>query len=395
MFTDINEAVNYLNSRRNQYLGFNHFKLVVNKFKLNLNSLKIIHVAGTNGKGSFITYLNEALLASDYHTLTFKSPAMTNFFDRIQYDNQAMEADYFLEYLNKYQNLIEDESLNMFEVTLIFALMYALEKKVDYLLLEVGIGGRFDCSNIILSPSLSVITSIGMDHMDKLGSSLDEIAFEKAGIIKKDCPVLIGHLAETAKDVISFQADMKNAELFELEEVEIIDDHCYTYLGESYYLTNTAHYQKHNTALVIKALKILGINISVEVIRKIFKETQFIGRFQTISQEPLTIVDGAHNIDGIKELLKSSKKYKNKLAIVSILKDKEYLEMLNLLASEFDKVVFCEFDFYRSLKKDEVNDFEAYDNYYSAYLNYKDDYDCIIFCGSLYFVSLILKENRI
>lgn len=393
------------------------------KFLENIDSphkkLKVIHIAGTNGKGSTVSFLKD-ILKEDYKLGTFVSPHLITYCDRIKIgDREISQADFaeigeFI--IEKERDILEEYGeLNLFEFLTIMAIIYFEREKVDLAVLEVGMGGRADSTNIFTSREklISIITSISMDHMEYLGNTIEEIADAKAGIIQEDGLVVTTNKDEKILKVINKEAREKSAEIFYTKDLEseIIKsdlkgiDFRVKLDGqeEKFHLTQIGDYQAENALGAIYALYILNkrgiLKISLDEIRDRIKNSTWAGRMEIVSRDPLIILDGAHNFDGIKKLVESIEnfKFKKLYLIMSILSDKEHNKMLEEISSYTDEVVFVNLDYKRGtspeeLKKEaasyglkaEVMKLEdAIDSYKEKY----SDGDLILITGSLYFVS--------
>ncbi len=395
----------------------------IKKFLENIDSphkkLKVIHIAGTNGKGSTVNFIKD-ILKEDYKVGSFVSPHLITYCDRIKIgDREISQADFaeigeFI--IEKERDILEEYGeLNLFEFLTIMAIIYFEREKVDLAILEVGMGGRADSTNIFTSREklISIITSISMDHMEYLGNTIEEIADAKAGIIQEDGLVVTTNKDEKILGVINKEAREKSAEIFYTKDLEseIIKsdlkgiDFKVKLDGkeEEFHLTQIGDYQAENALGAIYALYILNkrgiLNISLDDIKARIKNSTWAGRMEIVSRDPLIILDGAHNFDGIKKLVESINnfKFKKLYLIMSILSDKEHKKMLEEISLYTDEVVFVNLDYKRGtspeeLKKEaatyglraEVMKLEdAIDSYNEKY----SDGDLILITGSLYFVS--------
>ena len=395
----------------------------IKKFLENIDSphkkLKVIHIAGTNGKGSTVSFLKD-ILKEDYKVGSFVSPHLITYCDRIKIVDREISREDFAEIgefiIEKERDILEEYGeLNLFEFLTIMAIIYFEREKVDLAILEVGMGGRADSTNIFTSREklISIITSISMDHMEYLGNTIEEIADAKAGIIQEDGLVVTTNKDEKILGVIDKEAREKSAEIFYTKDLksEIIKsdlkgiDFKAKLDGkeEEFHLTQIGDYQAENALGAIYALYILNkrgiLNISLDDIKARIKNSTWAGRMEIVSRDPLIILDGAHNFDGIKKLVESINnfKFKKLYLIMSILSDKEHKKMLEEISSYTDEVVFVNLDYKRGtspeeLKKEaasyglkaEVMKLEdAIDSYKEKY----SDGDLILITGSLYFVS--------
>lgn len=382
-------------------------------------NLKVIHIAGTNGKGSTVSFIKD-ILKEDYKVGSFVSPHLITYCDRIKIgDTEISQADFaelgeFI--IEKEKDIVEEYGdLNLFEFLTIMAIIYFEREEVDLAILEVGMGGRADSTNIFTSREklISIITSISMDHMEYLGDTIEEIADAKAGIIQEDGLVVTTNRDPKILGVIEREAREKSAELFYTKDLasEILksdlrgidfkvklDD-----VEEEFHLTQIGDYQVENAIGAIYALYLLNkrgiLKISLEEIKERIKSSTWKGRMEIVSRDPLIILDGAHNFDGIKRLVESldNFKFKKLHLIMSILADKEHKKMLEEIASYTDEVVFVNLDYKRGTSPEELSREaseyglkgqvmtidDALDYYKKSY----QDGDLILITGSLYFVS--------
>ena len=381
-------------------------------------NLKVIHVAGTNGKGSTVNFIKD-ILKEDYKVGSFVSPHLITYCDRIKIGDQEISQEDFAEIgqfiISKEPEIIEDYGdLNLFEFLTIMAIIYFDREKVDIAVLEVGMGGRADSTNIFTSREklISIITSISMDHMEYLGDTIEEIADAKAGIITDNGLVLTTNRDPKILGVINREAEEKSAEIYYTKDLESeiiksdlrgIDFKVKLSDWEEFSLTQIGDYQVENALGAIYALYLLNekgiIKISTEKIRERIKSSRWAGRMEIVSRDPLIILDGAHNFDGIKKLVESidNFKFKKLYLIMSILSDKEHKKMLEEISSYTDEVVFVNLDYKRGTSPEELKK-EASDyglkaevmSVEDAINHYKEKYedgDLILITGSLYFVS--------
>lgn len=382
-------------------------------------NLKVIHIAGTNGKGSTVSFIKD-ILKEDYRVGSFVSPHLITYCDRIKIGDKEISQEDFAELgefiIEKEKDIVEEYGdLNLFEFLTIMAIIYFEREGVDLAILEVGMGGRADSTNIFTSREklISIITSISMDHMEYLGDTIEEIADAKAGIIQEDGLVVTTNRDPKILGVIEKEAKEKSAELFYTKDLEseIIKsdlrgiDFKLKLDGEEedFHLTQIGDYQVENAIGAIYALYLLNkrgiLKISLDDIKKRIKTSTWKGRMEIVSRDPLIILDGAHNFDGIKRLVESldNFKFKKLHLIMSILADKEHKKMLEEISSYTDEVVFVNLDYKRGTSPEELSREaseyglkgqvmtidEALDYYKKTY----EDGDLILITGSLYFVS--------
>jgi dihydrofolate synthase/folylpolyglutamate synthase len=259
-------------------------------------NLKIIHVAGTNGKGSTSSYIASYLTEKSEKVGLFTSPHIFDFRERIRINGEKISEEFVLEFCNRIQNLNLDIEPSFFEITFAMAVSFFHSENCTICVLETGMGGRLDATNIV-SPLVSVITNIGFDHTQFLGNTYSEIATEKAGIIKRNTPVVIGETNSETKAVFLNTAKSKNTEIIFAEE-EPLPKNC-----------DLPLYQLKNLRTALKALEICGFIIDKSLLEKSLKNlyvnTGFFGRLTEISQNPQIILDVSHNLEGIKATLES------------------------------------------------------------------------------------------
>ncbi|OEH84205.1 hypothetical protein BHU72_12435 [Desulfuribacillus stibiiarsenatis] len=340
-------------------------------------SLQIIHVAGTNGKGSTCKFLACALRANGYKVGLFTSPYLDAFNNRIAINNQDINDAMLCEVAEQVKTAITTLPVDAlgevteFEIITVLAFLYYAIEKVDYVVLEVGLGGRFDATNVII-PLISVITNIGFDHINILGSSLGEIATEKAGIIKREVPVVSGVQQLEAQHVIFDISNEKKSKIYELgkdfynkivkidlKELEIsftMDGR--EFLGLHAWKTKlVGAYQANNLSLALATLQILyeshGVRLSPEKTAKGILEATWPGRFEVIQTNPIVVIDGAHNPEGFQALAQSlQQQFGNRKYIwcIGILADKEVDAMIGTIIPLAKEIIVTEPDNDRAAK---------------------------------------------
>ncbi|MBS1594336.1 MAG: bifunctional folylpolyglutamate synthase/dihydrofolate synthase [Bacteroidetes bacterium] len=307
---------------------------------------RFIHVAGTNGKGSVTHIIASILQAQGYKVGVFTSPHYRDYRERIKINGQLVTRPFITRFVNDNLEKFKAVNASFFEITTAMAFAYFQEKKVDYAIIEVGMGGRLDSTNII-TPLLSVITNISFDHTQFLGNTLPLIAGEKAGIIKPHVPVVIGETHPETKDVFISTADKNNAPItFADKKIRLSDfkteatGSVFSVGGKTYKSDLTGDYQKKNIATglaAIQQLQAAGVKITDNAIAKGLKQvktsTYFIGRWMVMSKKPLVIFDSAHNEGGIKELAAQLRKlsYDQLHFVYGTVSDKDITHILSLL----------------------------------------------------------------
>jgi len=334
------------------------------------NKFKAVHIAGTNGKGSTSNMLASILQECGYKTGLYTSPHYLDFRERIRINGEMVTEDWVVDFIAKWQNDLENIDLSFFEMTVGMAFQYFAEQKVDVAVIEVGLGGRLDSTNVI-TPLASVITNIGMDHMRFLGNTLPEIAAEKAGIIKQNIPVIIGETQTEVKHVFNQTASANNSPISFADQrwqiyesvnsstISVNNDN-QNFLDVMFPLKGA--YQHKNLKTVLETTSVLqhsGVEITKEAIRKgiesVLLNTGFQGRWQVLGNEPLIICDSGHNRDGIVEALKNIKavQYTRLHFIFGVVNDKSLDGILELLPREAI-YYFCKADIPRGLPAGEL-----------------------------------------
>lgn len=390
------------------------------------NKLKLIHIAGTNGKGSTTSMISKVLIGMGFKVGMYTSPYLEVFEERIQINGVNIPKDKLIDNLEnvKYavSKVIEEgyEHPTEFEIITALMFLYFYNEKIDYGVIEVGLGGRLDSTNVII-PKVSVITSISMDHINILGNTIEEIAKEKSGIIKDDVPVILYPQKKEAEDVILKAAHNNNSKVYyvktddgNLKEIDYdnITQNVQVNGLNGIYNVNLPLLGEHqilNLCVAIKAVEVLcqveKIQYNKEIIEESLKYVKWIGRLETLNRKPLIVIDGAHNIDGIRVLKNNIRKYfkYNKMyLLLGILADKQVDEMIKeitpmaekifALTPHSDRAELSE-DLKREIEKVNQN-VEAFDDYNEAIneaLKVAEDDDLILVSGSLYMIGDMRK----
>ncbi|SEO93942.1 dihydrofolate synthase / folylpolyglutamate synthase [Amphibacillus marinus] len=416
MFLTIQQAETFFNQREKLGIkpGLERMHALLTSVNQPEQQLKAIHIAGTNGKGSTATFISQILQEQGYYVGSFTSPSFTNRQAMIQLNNRPIRDQFFLAYLNKLKPCIThlealDNPPSNFELIVAIAYQYFADQ-ADFSIIEAGMGGLADATNC-LTPLIAVITTVDLDHTDFLGNDIESIATHKAGIIKEDHPVVIGELPASAKDVVVKTAKCVNAQLFQYErdfsvrssgtEINYLD-HLTSF---SFRLNMNGAHQHHNAALAIKTIQELvqlGYPVDSDAILKGLANANLPGRFQVLRQSPTIVVDGAHNLAGIKALVKTvAQTYPNhhKKLLFGAFKDKPLKEMIVELDQAFDQVIFTSFDHARAETADLLASYSnhpkklvTYDwKYYLSHMVENDQSDVVtIVAGSLAFVGIVI-----
>ena len=303
-----------------------------------------IHVAGTNGKGSVSHFLASILQEAGYRVGLYTSPHLVDFRERIRINGEMIPQEAVVDFVDRHRDMFNRLHLSFFEMTVGLAFDYFAREKVDIAVVEVGMGGRLDSTNVI-TPLLSVITNIGLDHTQFLGDTLEKIAVEKAGIIKEGVPVVIGETQSETKPVFERFAAERHAPISFADRHYVVDDIA-RYTAEL-----TGEYQKKNIATVLEAVEVLrraaDIGLSADAVSRglarVVTNTHLHGRWQQIGQSPLTICETAHNEPGIRAMLQgiANTPHRNLHIIYGCVNDKDFSHILQYLHSTLSTLHPC------------------------------------------------------
>lgn len=366
-------------------LGLERISAILNLLDNPQDKLKCIHVAGTNGKGSVCAILSTILKEAGYKTGLYTSPHIFDYTERIKINGEEIPQNTFANLIKEIITIAENNNIDLTEFEILTAVMfkYFADEKVDYVVLETGLGGRFDATNVIKSNLCSIITHIDLDHTERLGKTRSEIAFEKAGIIKPNCPVLTCEGYEEIKDT----ADEKES-LFLIV----------TPFSDTTHLSLKGNYQGENLALALNCIQLLFKNIPQETINSALRKVKHPCRFEYIEKYNL-IIDGAHNPNGAMALRESlDYKYYStpRRFVFGCLKNKDYEQMMQILFEPDDEIYFYHFDNPNSCTFEELQTKCPYPakNYTGKEVLMPDKLNII--CGSFYMINeLITKERRL
>lgn len=346
-------------SRYGSVLGLENMKELLDRLGNPQKDLKFIHISGTNGKGSCLAYLSTILSGAGYKTGRYISPTLDTYRERIQVDGEYINKDSLASHVTAIAKATEDMKKDnagtptLFEVETVLAFLYFKEKNCDIVVLETGLGGRLDATNIIDTSILEVIMPISLDHQGFLGDTIKEIAEQKAGIIKNNTKVISAIQPKEAAEVIEKTCKEKNCTLTIANPDEItiksqsIKKQVFDYkMYNNIAISLPGSYQPQNAIVAIEAieaLRELGYSLSQEDILKGFEATVWKGRFTVLSEDnPVVIMDGAHNVAGAKELMKSLELYfndKKYIYVFGVFSDKEYDEIINITAKRAEHII--------------------------------------------------------
>ena len=335
-------SVNWRGSRP----GLERITELLDKLGNPQKSLRCVHIAGTNGKGSTSAMLDSILREAGYKVGLFTSPYIETFNERVMYDGKPIDNDDLCRLVSEVAPIAEamDDPPTEFELITALGFVYFQEKGCDVVVLEVGMGGRLDSTNVIEAPYLSIITGVALDHENFLGDTVEKIACEKAGVIKEGVPVLYGGEIESVKNIIESAAKEKNAPMFVTDRSSLVvkqADFSGTYLDydglKDLYLPLLGLYQPRNLATVVSAIKILrtrGLLVTESALRQGLAKTKWKARFEVLMQEPLFLFDGSHNMQGIDAACEAFSHYfgnKKLYLVTGVMADKAYDAMVKKL----------------------------------------------------------------
>lgn len=377
---------------------------------------KSVHVAGTNGKGSTSHMLASIFQEAGYKTGLFTSPHLRDFRERIRVNGEMIPEEQVTAFIDQYKDAFETISPSFFEMTTGMAFDYFAKQQVDIAIVEVGMGGRLDSTNLI-TPELSVITNIGLDHVQFLGDTLEQIAGEKAGIIKENIPVVIGETQEETHKVFEDKAQQMHAPIYFADQIFDCDKiHIESNFKQEYDIWKNSelyleacdiplmgNYQKKNLTTVMCAIDLLRDKFELsddhlrDGIANVIRNTHLMGRWQILSDDPLTIADTGHNVEGIREVISqlAEMSYDKLHFVIGMVNDKDIDHVLQLLPHHCE-YYFCKADIPRGLDAKILADkaFElglrgkVYDSVRDAYLSAVNDagIDDVVFIGGSNFI---------
>jgi len=363
------------------------------------DKIKTIHIGGTNGKGSTSNMLASVLQESEYKTGLYNSPHLIDFTERIKVNGQNCDKEFVYQFIQKLRPLPQDIHPSFFEFTTVMAFEYFYQQKVDFAIIEVGLGGRLDSTNII-KPLASAITNVQLDHQNILGNTIEEIAKEKAGIVKENITIISGDENPVVKEIIKQKAFEINADYIDATGIktDLVSD-------------LKGNYQKKNIRVVlalVNELRNQAINISNDDLKSgllnVHQNTNFIGRWFEFSKDPLTICDTAHNQAGLEEVFKQLNEYaQSKHIILGFVNDKKIDDVIPMLPSEA-QFYFVKpsvgrgrhpEDYDNLLKKSKLN-YKIFDSVQEGYVAAKQNCkkeEMIFIGGSNFVVGDFLEKN--
>lgn len=414
------EAVSWLENR-NIPLGeftLDNIKELLNIFHKPQDKLKIIHITGTNGKGSVASFIAGALRENAYKVGKFTSPYITNIREEIEINNEEISEEDFAKLATEVREKVEelDEKkifVSGFEILTSIAYIYFARNNLDFAVMEVGMGGRVDATNV-MEKSIPVFCHISLDHANILGDTIGKIAHEKGGIIKENSQVFSYPQDEDARAELKKLSKEKNSSFYEFsqDEVEILssneEGNVFSFRNhKNVEISLIGDHQALNASLALMVLDFLKeeYKLDEEKIKEGLKKAKNIGRTECLSKDPLIIIDGSHNLDSIERIEESVKKFKYKKLILgfSLLKDKDHAHILSKIENIADKIVLTEIDSdrhtdlkeleaeFKKFSKKEIYPIKNREEAAEKTLSLAGEGDMILWCGSLYLIKDIRK----
>ena len=401
-------------------LGLDNIKAFLEHIGNPQKHLKAFHIAGSNGKGSTAAFVASILHECGYRVGLYTSPHFVKFNERILINNTQIDDETIAEFISKHEKYIFEKGLTFFEVTTALAFNYFFENNVDYAVIETGLGGRLDATNVFNALGV-IITSISFEHTNILGSTIKEITGEKAAIIKNHNKVFIGNLPEEAKTIVERKCEETGSKLYNIsdyvnEKPGLLELYTEEIELDEWKMPLRGNYQKYNAALAALAVsKVLDTKDTRKIekgIKNVIVNTGLQGRYEFYNKKPDIIFDSAHNPEGIdsfiSEFNKDSKDYNERILIYGAMKDKSALEILKKLGQIFNKIFVTEINSERSFKIEElvrvakevwieakplVNPASYIENFR---LSAKEN-DCLVVLGSMYLLGEVksLLQNKI
>ena len=422
------DAMNFIQNTNKfgSVLGLDNIRELLERLGNPQDQLRVVHIAGTNGKGSTLAFLAGIFRESGYRAGRYVSPASFSYEERFRINEENISKKDLCFYMEKIKNVAEEmvkDGLShptMFEIETALSFLYFLDKKVDVVLLETGMGGRLDATNVVKKPIATVIASIGMDHMQFLGDTLEKIASEKAGIIKEGCPVISYDNTKEVNEVIKNKAKQMHAKVTFVNSAgirvlqESLNGESFSYRSsdgrwyEKIEIPLLGRHQINNAALALETLNVIKNYYCISDFQTEdgMRKTIWRGRIEILEREPMVICDGAHNPDGAKSLLSFlQNNFTNQrlIYIMGVLSDKDYEQMVQILAPAADKIYTVAPDNPRALSSRElcnciskyhqnVEERQRLAECLSEVRQKAEKDDVIIICGTLSFQNELINQ---
>lgn len=407
-YQEVIEKIEHL-PRLHEKNDLSYIRKILAKLGNPQNKVKTIHVTGTNGKGSTSYYLSNLLQKAGQKTGLFVSPYIVKFNERIQINGQGISDSDLVIGSKKIFNAVrdlqrQDPSFNLvtFEFETALAFWLFAYRKCDYAIIEVGIGGQHDKTNVVI-PEVSVITTVGLDHEKIIGPTIEDIAYEKSGIIKKNRPVVLGNIPNNIRDIFLKEAKDKNSLVYELGKqfkIKIKQKIFYQDSKCQYSFNLRPLVEGYDIAISVQAFSLLGLHLKVKDIEQAINETQIPGRYQILQKQPRIIADGAHNIQAVGNLLDFVRKTTTGQLhfLIGMMKDKDIDQIFDLFNPN-EKIILTRIDYPRAAEKKNfpkaIQEHTQYiDDYRQAFEDAKKNLnlgDTLVITGSFYLVGAVLN----
>ncbi len=413
---NIKEALNKLYSmhRFGVKLGLDNINKIMEHLGNPHQNFKSIHIAGSNGKGSTASFISSILIENGFKTGLYTSPHYVKFNERVRINGLEVPDEYIAEFITGMNGYIDEHKPTYFEITTALAFKYFSDKKIDIGVIEVGLGGRLDATNVI-SPIASVITSISKEHTNILGDDVKVIAEEKAGIIKEGIDVFIGFVASESKKVLTEIARERNSTCYVLED--FVDKYaCHNMVNDNDFIYNIyqapikGRYQIDNASLAMlvleKAIGLKDAKIISKGIKNIIRNSGIQGRYEIINENPKVIFDSSHNEESINSFLAEFKEeyqnYDNTILIFGAMNDKEIDGSLTELDKYFSEIHFTTIEYERAFTTEQLLEISERDNIKAKQLHNPSKFienfikfessNCLVLLGSIYLVGDIKQK---
>lgn len=392
-------------------LGLNNIQSFLDHIENPQKKIKAFHIAGSNGKGSTAAFIASILMELNYFAGVYTSPHFVRFNERIKINNLEIPDTFVANFVSENEKYIDEKELTFFEVTTAMAFKYFYEKKVDFAVIETGLGGRLDATNV-LSPLAVIITSISLEHTNILGNTLTQIAKEKAAIIKDSTKVFTGNLPDEAMAVIEDKCSETDSELFKIQDYATEKENSLKLYTEELEIEDwniplKGNYQKYNAALAVLAVsKTLDTTDFRQMelgIKNVIKNTNIQGRYEFFRTKPDIILDSAHNPESLENFLGEFKKNINQYSKCTLLfaamKDKDIRKMLSMAKNYFNEIFITELEMERSCKIDQLKkiadesgiDVKEERKIFSLIQEFegRNENECLVVLGSMYLLGEI------
>lgn len=388
-------------------------KKVLSILNFNENNFKIIQIAGTNGKGSVGTFLSDIIFGLNNTVGHFTSPHLIDYRERFKVNTEMISKNYFIEIVEEISENIDielKEKLTYFEMSFIVALLVFKKEKVKYIIIETGIGGRYDITNIFKNNILSIITTVDLDHISTLGNTVEKIAYHKAGIIKENSKVISFKHSDSIDKIIRKESILKNSDIkfLDTDSIDILNTNIegseFIFKNKKLETKMLGVHQIYNICLSILALEELNIKYDFNNLYEIIKKLFFEGRMEVIYKNPKIIIDGAHNAEGLNCLNKNLEKIgiNNYILVIGSMSDKDIFNQIKKMAENSKFTIFTEIEYSRAedsykmaekieLEKKQFKVIKPVDEVIKYILdNFKEN--TIIITGSFYLIGEFKKK---